>query len=96
MVDGFSSAWFGIIAAVVSLLGFTGWSHKTLSHKIMELETLSLSRLTEHQVRQIISDKLNPLEVEYRSLSLRIDDVRLAQRSLDAKLERIIELMHEK
>ena len=96
MVDGFSSVWFGIVGAVATLLGITGLSHKNLSSKIMELETTSLSRLTEQQVRQIIEDKLHPIEVEYRSVSSRIDDVRQSQRILETKLERIIELMHEK
>lgn len=47
----------------------------------------------EEKIRQTIDDKLAPFNIEYRALSLRIDDLKNTNRNLEHKIEKMLDLL---
>jgi len=84
--------YIAIIGAIVGVIGLFGWSHKSLAVKIDRLEKDMLKRPNNSEVRTLVSDKLEPYEISYRSLSYRIEELKANQNSLDAKVDRLIEI----
>lgn len=81
------------LAAIISIVGLFGWSHKKLSDKIAIAEEAIRHLLPEHRIRTLIDDKLAPLEREYHSLSRRIDELRASNKHLDQKVDKILQIL---
>lgn len=84
---------WSITASVLAvILGSFGWSHASLRTQIRELEKEIMRRPTDEELRQTIEDQLAPHQVEYEALSYRLEELKLSQRELDRKLEKVLEL----
>lgn len=84
--------WMALIGGIITLTGFFGWNHKTLKAEIDRLEAEMHTRATYADLRAILDDKLAIKEVEYRSLSLQIDELKLSQKELTNKIERLLQI----
>lgn len=79
-----------IISTVTGLLAVFGWSHKALRQRIMELEVKLHEKPNYSDARTIMADKLAPLQVEYHSLTRRMDDLRRENLKLNDKIDQIL------
>jgi hypothetical protein len=86
-----------LIASGVSVLG---WSYSSLRKRLEDLEVKVRMKPTLTDVRLIISDKLEPVEIEHDSLKRRIDELREDHKSLSIKIDQLIsvcyKVLHEK
>ena len=81
-----------MVSAVVGLVGLFGISHRGLQTRMDKLEREVLKRITDAGLRTIISDKLQPLSVEFESIFQRIGELRADYKDLDNKLDHLIEM----
>lgn len=86
-----------ISTLVATLLGIFGWSHKALRQRISEME-LELSKrpshndleLTKADIRATMVDKIAPIQVEYKALTRRIDDLQRENHKLNDKIDKLL------
>jgi len=79
-----------IVAAVVTLIGLFGWSHKALRYRLTDLEVQLHKKPNFSDARLIMADKIAPLQVEYQSLTRRIDDIKLENHKLNDKMDKLL------
>jgi hypothetical protein len=96
----FKGLMFAIIAAVTGLLGIFGWSHKSLRQRMSEMEMELHKKPSSNEIRLLMADKLAPIQVEYSSLTRRMDDVQAENRKINDKMDKLLvlcsKLVHEK
>ena len=91
---------FAIIAAVTGMLGLFGWSHKSLRQRMTEMEIELHKKPNYSDARTIMADKIAPLQVEYHSLTRRLDDLQRENHKINDKMDKLLiictELAHAK
>jgi hypothetical protein len=60
---------------VPAILGIGGWAMKTVSSRLSALEDEMVERTTDKQVRQIVSDKIDPLREDIHELKAKLDKI---------------------
>lgn len=85
----------GLIIALGTVLGITGVSYSKLMSKIEHIREELTEKMVEREVRQLISDRIEPHKVTVLNLSAKIEDVRNQTRELNAKIDQIIQLLYK-
>jgi hypothetical protein len=84
---------FSALGLLAPLVGLFGWSHGAIRRRMEHIEMEVLKRPTDAETRLMITDKLAPIEVEFRALSRRIDELKDANHSLDMKIDKLINML---
>lgn len=82
-----------VFGPIFGFIGLFGWSHQNLNRKIAELTMKTNAIVPEEKIRQTIDDKLAPFSIEYRALSLRIDELKNTNQNLEHKIEKMLDLL---
>lgn len=83
------------IAPIFGFLGLFGWSHQNLSKRISDMEHQMSKIVPEPKVRQLIDDKMAPVQVEYRAIHHRMDELRTHNKLLEEKMEKVLDILRE-
>jgi hypothetical protein len=84
--------WTALIGGVVTLTTLFGWSHTKIKADLERLENEMRNKPTYADLRAILEDKLAIKEVEYKSLTLQINELKLANKELSQKIEKLLDL----
>jgi len=82
-----------VVGIVFLLVGAVGFIYKSLSSRLARVEHNVSKKPYKEEVRCLISDRLEPYKVELRAISRRIDELYVNQKAIEAKMDRIIELL---
>lgn len=80
------------IAALVGLSGALGFSHQSLRKRMTDMEIELYKRPTFGDSRRLISDKIEPVTVETKSIVRRIDELKAENQSMNEKIDRLLVL----
>lgn len=81
-----------LLAAFSAIVGLFGWSYKSLRARMYEMEIEVLKRPERSEIRTLMTDKLEPLQVEYRALTNRLDELKRENHKLNDKVDRLLEI----
>lgn len=81
------------LSAVGVIAALTGTQYTRLAHRIDKLDEIVVPI---DRVRELVSDKLEPHKVTVLNLSAKIDDLRISHKELDAKIDKILDLLHDR
>ena len=89
-----------VLAAVGTLLGLFGWSHRALRQRILEMEVELAKKPSLDDTRMLMADKMAPIHVEYNALTRRMDDLKYENHKLNDKIDKVLvlcsKMVHEK
>ena len=83
-------AWMAIIAGITAIAGLFGWSHRGLRNRMTDMEIDLYKKPSRGEIRTLMTDKIRPIEVEYTSLSRRIDELKKEHHKMSDKIDKIL------
>ena len=79
-----------VITAALGLLGFLGWSHKSLNKRIDRMEIEVYKKTSFSDARQMFADKMAPIQSEYNSLVRRMDELKTEHHKINDKIDELL------
>ena len=79
-------------AIATAFFSLVAWIAKGLRRRVDKVEDTVAGKISEREVRMLISDKLEPHRVEFLALSRRMDEIRECYKGLDHKVDRLLDL----
>ncbi len=79
-----------VITAAIGLLGFLGWSHKSIKSRQDKMEIEIYKRTTFNDAREMFKDKMAPFQSEYNSLTRRFDELKRENDKMNEKIDELL------
>ena len=86
------SAIMYIMCLVGAFVGLFGWSHTLLRKRMDRMELKLHDKLTEHEARLLVDDKLAPQRVETYAIRERLGELYTNYKELNSKMDAVLNI----